>query len=142
MAAQVLSQAIRRDKEQQLLWVGHAYRAAIEAYVKKRGAYPTNLEALLGGPSGVLHERYLRQAYPDPITGSRQWNLIKAPSGGIMGVSSVSKKSPIKVARFDESDTDFETASTYADWKFVYDPATEKTEKSDKNSGSAKPPPR
>ena len=51
MAAQVLSQSIRRDKEQQLLWVGHAYRAAIEAYVKKRGAYPTNLEALLGqGP--------------------------------------------------------------------------------------------
>ncbi|MEI6457968.1 MAG: type II secretion system protein [Pseudomonadota bacterium] len=122
LAAPVVSSAMQRDNEQQLLWVGHAYRLAIENYYRTHGRFPPDLAALLADPTGTLPAHYLRALYPDPMTGGGPWILLKGPDGGVMGVASAASKAPIKVARFDEEDVDFDKAATYADWKFVYDP--------------------
>lgn len=124
LAAKVVSQAMQRDNEQQLLWVGHAYRDGIEAYVHKHGRYPADLQALIADPTGTVPEHFLRRLYPDPMTGSAEWTLVKGQDGGVMGIASKSAKEPIKIANFDDDDIDFDKAKTYADWKFVYDPAT------------------
>ena len=86
LSAQVVSHAMQRDNEQQLLWVGHAYRTAIEAYLKKHGRYPADLRALLGDPTGTVPEHFLRALYPDPMTHDPDWTLVKGPDGGVMGV--------------------------------------------------------
>ncbi len=66
-------------------------------------------------------ERYLRQLYPDPMTG-KEWGIVKAPTGGILGVYSLSDDKPFKTAGFKARDRAFEGAQKYSDWKFVYTP--------------------
>jgi type II secretory pathway pseudopilin PulG len=122
LAAPVVSTALRRDNETQLLWVGHAYREAIGRYYHHHGRFPVDLPALLADPTGTVPEHYLRTLYPDPMTTDTPWVLQKAPDGGVMGIASGSTKVPIKVARFEEEDVDFDKAATYADWRFIYDP--------------------
>jgi type II secretory pathway pseudopilin PulG len=112
-----------REKEAQLMYVGNQYRRAIERYyLSGPKRYPTTLEDLLKDARMPTTQRYLRQLYPDPITGSAQWAIVKAPDGGIMGVYSRSEAEPIKKANFKLSQRDFEVAKTYADWKFIYAP--------------------
>jgi type II secretory pathway pseudopilin PulG len=112
-----------REKEAQLMYVGNQYRRAIERYyLSGPKRYPTTLEDLLKDARMPTTQRYLRQLYPDPITGSAQWAIVKAPDGGIMGVYSRSEAEPIKKANFKLSERDFGVAKTYADWKFIYAP--------------------
>ena len=121
-AGQVYRTTVLRDREAELLWIGRQYRLAIEGYYKNRDMrYPRTLEDLLKDPREPSVRRYLRKRYPDPITGSDEWGLVKAPDGGIMGVYSRSAEQPVKVAGFMLADR-FEGAATYADWKFVYTP--------------------
>jgi type II secretory pathway pseudopilin PulG len=124
-AGQVSSAAIQREREAQLLWVGHQYRAAIGRYHRQRRAYPQTLEELLGPAdrSAPLLVRFLRRLYPDPMGNGAEWVLIQAPGSGIMGVASSSKRAPFKTAGFDLADEEFEKAATYADWQFTYLPA-------------------
>lgn len=58
--------------------------------------------------------------YPDPITGKTEWGIVQAPTGGIMGIYSLSEEKPIKLANFEVKDKEFEVKEKYADWKFVY----------------------
>jgi hypothetical protein len=103
--------------------VGHEYRAAIARYWNARRAYPQALQELLGGPpDSPLKIRYIRQLYPDPMTNAVDWVLVPAPSGGIMGVASSSKRAPLKTANFDPVDQAFVEASTYNDWQFTFLP--------------------
>lgn len=85
----------RRDAEQRLLEVGGSYRQAIASYLNSSPAgdrrYPAALTDLLRDPRDPGVRRHLRQLYPDPITGSREWGLVAAPGGGIMGVQSVER---------------------------------------------------
>lgn len=115
--------AAQREKEAELLYVGHQYRRAIEQYVRSGGGlYPRNLQDLIKDPRSISPRRHLRKLYPDPITGSTEWKIVKAPDGGIMGVHSPSEEVPLKVSRFKPRDRDFEGAKKYSDWKFVYAP--------------------
>ncbi|MCP5247558.1 MAG: type II secretion system protein [Candidatus Accumulibacter sp.] len=113
----------RRDAEQRLLEVGGSYRQAIASYLNSSPAgdrrYPAALTDLLRDPRDPGVRRHLRQLYPDPITGSREWGLVAAPGGGIMGVHSRSKGQPIKIAEFDPENASFEGAASYSDWLFV-----------------------
>jgi len=68
--------------------------------------------------------RYLRRRYPDPITGSDEWGIVKAADGGIMGIYSLSDAQPLKIAGFRIADAAFDSAAKYSDWKFVYQPGT------------------
>jgi type II secretory pathway pseudopilin PulG len=120
-AGEVAATAAQRDREAQLLWVGHEYRAAIQRYWSRKRAYPQALADLLGpsadGPAPV---RCLRRLYPDPMTSAVDWVLLPAPGGGIMGVASSSRRAPLKTAHFDEIDQGFAEAKTYADWQFAF----------------------
>jgi type II secretory pathway pseudopilin PulG len=120
-AGEVAATSARREREAQLLWVGHQYQAAIASYWNQRRTYPQALVDLLGaGPDAPVQVRYLRRLYPDPMTNAVDWVLVQAPNGGIMGVASNSRRAPLKTGRFNEADKDFADASTYGDWKFTF----------------------
>jgi type II secretory pathway pseudopilin PulG len=122
-AGEVASTAARREREAQLLWVGHEYRAAIGRYWRQRRAYPRTLQELLGaGADTPVQVRYLRRLYPDPMTSAVDWVLLPAPDGGVMGVASRSRRAPLKTGRFDELDQDFADATAYGDWQFTFPP--------------------
>ncbi len=123
-AGEVAATAGQREREAQLLWVGHEYRAAIGRYWSRRRAYPHALEELLGSaPDAPVPVRYIRRLYPDPMTNGVDWVLVTAPNGGgIMGVASSSKRAPLKTAHFDDADQGFEDAKTYGDWPFTFAP--------------------
>ncbi len=122
-AGEVAATAAQRERETQLLWVGNEYRMAIARYWRHKRVFPQTLEELLGAaPDAPVQVRYLRRLYPDPMTNAVDWVLLPAPSGGIMGVASSSKRAPFKTAHFDDADKDFEKASTYGDWQFTFRP--------------------
>jgi type II secretory pathway pseudopilin PulG len=122
-AGEVVATATQRERETQLLWVGHEYRAAIGRYWIRRRGYPQTLEELLGSaPDDPVQVRYIRRLYPDPMTNAVDWIILPAPNGGIMGVASSSKRAPLKTAHFDDLDLSFKDASVYGDWQFTFLP--------------------
>jgi type II secretory pathway pseudopilin PulG len=120
--AELWSHARQREKEAELLWIGNQFKEAIGLYYQRSpGAvkrYPEKLEDLLEDHRFVSTQRYLRRIYADPMTGKTEWTLIAAPNGGIMGVRSPSIGKSIRT---------MESASTYADWTFIYEPFTAQT---------------
>lgn len=86
--------SIRREKEKELLFIGHQFRLAIKNYyLSGTGAvkqYPTSLTDLLKDTRYPTTRRYLRHIYIDPMTGTNEWGLVKGPGNGIMGVYSLS----------------------------------------------------
>jgi type II secretory pathway pseudopilin PulG len=115
-----------REKEAELLYVGNQYRKAIERYyLSGPRQFPREFSDLLKDPRRPGTERYLRQLYPDPLTGKAQWGIVKGPDGGIMGVHSLAEGKPLKTAGFRIRDRDFEVAAKYSDWRFVYTPTAQ-----------------
>ena len=124
LVGQVWHTAMQREKEKELLFVGDQFRTAIIKYyegspggVKK---FPTSLEELLDDRRYPATKRHLRKVYRDPMTGEARWGLVESPTGGIMGVYSLSKSAPRKIAGFRDRDEAFTDATSYADWKFGY----------------------
>lgn len=114
--------AAQREREQELLFIGAQFQQAIALYYYRspEGAnvYPQHLEDLLQDSRFPTVERYLRRMYRDPITGGRDWGLVVAPEGGIMGVYSLSQQKPMRTLGLDAA----EGAPTYQDWKFIVRP--------------------
>jgi type II secretory pathway pseudopilin PulG len=126
LAGEVWHTSVMREREAQLLYVGNQYRRAIERYyVGGLNQFPRSLEDLLRDPRKPGIERYLRKLYDDPVTGKREWGIVKAPDGGIMGVYSQSEDKPIKTSGFALANRDFDGAAKYSDWKFVYNLAAQ-----------------
>ena len=122
LTGEVWHTAAMREKEAELLYVGNQYRKAIERYyLSGPRQYPRALSDLLKDPRRPGTERYLRQLYADPITG-KEWGIVKAPDGGIMGVYSLSENAPLKVAGLALRQAGFAAASSYRDWQFVHIP--------------------
>jgi len=112
---------VQREREAQLLWVGHAYRTAIASYYAYGHRFPTTLQDLITDERSPVPKHHLRRLYPDPITGVADWTLILTPNQtGILGVASSSQVAPIKRNGFDLIDALFKGAEHYSDWKFVY----------------------
>jgi type II secretory pathway pseudopilin PulG len=129
VAGQVAATTAQRDREKQLLVVGHAYRNAIRRYVALNRHYPATLAELVESTSaGPQPAHYLRRLYPDPMTRGADWVLLPALGGGIVGVASSSNRVPLKHAGFDDADFGFEDAKTYADWTFIYDPRLQQSQ--------------
>ena len=123
MVGRVWSTTQQREREAQLIWVGDQYRMAIATYFAFGHHYPTTLEALLADDRSPVPKRYLRQLYPDPMTGQADWTLLYTPDGvSIIGVASSSQLTPIKRKGFSVVDESFEDADCYCGWKFIYRP--------------------
>jgi type II secretory pathway pseudopilin PulG len=114
----------QRERETQLLFVGHAFRMAISSYYASGHRFPNALEDLLQDERFPIPKRHLRRLYPDPITGQTDWTLVLTPDGnGIMGIASSSTRAPFKRAGFDPVDDAFKDADCYCSWQFVYYPS-------------------
>lgn len=115
----------KRHAEEELIYVGGQYIKAFNEYDANTpnghpNPAPQKLEDLLKDPRQAGIKRYLRQLYPDPLTGKMDWQLIAAPGGGIMGVKSASCAPTIK-RHFTEIDWQFLHGKTrYCDWVFAY----------------------
>lgn len=113
----------RRDKEVELIFIGHQFRNAIGRYYSASGAgYPRELQNLLDDDRSPMPRHFLRQIYRDPMTGAANWRLIRSIDGGIMGVASSSQLNSIKRAHFALEDASFEGLECYCDWQFTYEP--------------------
>lgn len=123
-ASQIWHSVMQREKEQELLFIGHQFRAAIgQYYAKSGGRYPPSLDALLElSDLGVKKVRFLRKLYKDPMTGESDWGLVVGVDKKITGIYSLSEEKPYKTTGFINADAELELAKTYSDWKFVYMP--------------------
>lgn len=122
-AGEVWYMTLKREKEQELLFVGDQFRRALNLYSQHTPGnaphYPKSLEELLKDPRYPGVTRYLRKIYPDPITGSAKWGLLKGPAGEIYGVYSLSEEEPVKKSGFSLADQKFEGRKKYSDWVFM-----------------------
>ena len=65
-----------REREEELLFRGRQYVEAVRLYASKNpGGYPDSIDEL-------VKERFLRKAYPDPMTKNGEWNVILLPELG------------------------------------------------------------
>lgn len=128
MAGSVWSTAQRRENERELLFVGRQYQLAIEHYRSRSTGgvpqYPGSLDDLLLDPRAPRVQRDLRQRYPDPVTHTREWGVIRLPDGGIVGVHSLSDRSPLK-RNWNDAGVAFPQAKRYSDWRFIAPSAVE-----------------
>ena len=124
LVGEVWNTAVKRERERELLFVGDQYRQAIGRYYESSPGvkqYPRQLEDLLEDKRFPVVKRYLRRNYLDPMTGKGDWGLVMQ-GDQILGVYSLSKDKPIKVANFQLADSFFADSTSYSDWRFVYAP--------------------
>jgi type II secretory pathway pseudopilin PulG len=124
IAAEVYTTSATRDREKQLLFIGHQFRDAIERYhaAQVGGSnheYPARLEQLLRDDRFPNVHRHLRRLYVDPMTGKADWAVVQV-AGRIAGVHSLSDATPIKQGNFDPDDAGFEGKQKYSAWVFTY----------------------
>lgn len=122
---QVGELARRRAAEAELLFVGKQYVKAFLEYElftpEGNGSRaPGRLEDLLRDPRQPGVRRYLREVYADPVTGKADWQLVRAPGGGIMGVRSASCAETIKRSFPDGDFMYLNGQKRYCDWTFAY----------------------
>lgn len=122
VAARQWKTMVQRELEADLLTKGIEIQNALALYsttmkagrVMSGEIYPQTLADLTRLP-----KPFLRKVYLDPISHG-EWDLVRAPTGGIMGVRSKSKGKPIKQRDFPLAVRHFEGRPTYADWIFQY----------------------
>lgn len=148
-ASEIWHSVMQREKEQELLFIGHQFRAAIgKYYVQSGNRYPENLEALLESNdlgvtgAGAKKSRFLRKLYQDPMTNESHWGLVAGPDKRVQGVYSLSEEKPFKTTGFINADADLELAEKYSDWKFVYKPVRAQAAPGGMVNGIARPEPR
>ncbi len=124
-AAELWVTTLRREREEQLLFVGDQYRRAIRSYWRMspgRHAYPPSIAVLLADDRFPVPVHHLRRAYRDPMTESGEFEPI-VQANAIVGVRSTSTDQPIKQAGFRAPYQDFQGADIYARWQFVFLPS-------------------
>lgn len=122
MAAELWQTTAQREKEAELLFIGHQFRLALQQYRDSDegdGTLPTKLEDLLQDTRSDGVRRYLRKVYLDPMTGNANWGLVLDEDGGIRGVYSQSAAIPLKTTGFSKDDALFANKQSYKDWRFI-----------------------
>jgi type II secretory pathway pseudopilin PulG len=117
----------QREREAELLFIGHAYETAITAYYEAGRQLPQALNDLVEDKRWPKPRHFLRRLYADPMTGQTDWTLIRNDStsnSGITGIASSSAAEPIKKHGFRDDEELFAEAQSYGDWKFVFTPRT------------------
>jgi len=122
VAARQWKMMVQRELEADLLAKGVEIQNALALYSANRKAgkvmpgefYPQTLADLTRLP-----KPFRRKVYGDPI-GHGEWELVRAPTGGIMGVRSKSRGRPIRQHNFPLAVRHFEGKQTYYDWVFQF----------------------
>lgn len=122
VAARQWKTMVQRELEADLLAKGIEIQVALALYSASAKAgrvlpgevYPQTLAELTRPP-----KPFLRKVYLDPV-GRGEWELLRAPTGGIMGVRSKSRQKPIKQGNFPLAVRHFEGKPTYYDWVFQH----------------------
>lgn len=122
VAARQWKTMVQRELEADLLAKGIEIQNALALYSasKKAGrvmpgeVYPQTLADLTRLP-----KPFLRKVYGDPV-GHGEWEVVRARSGGIMGVRSRSRSRPIRQSNFPLAVRHFEGKPTYYDWVFQF----------------------
>lgn len=114
----------RREREEQLLFIGREFSHALAAYHDATPdgqppppSWPRKLEDLVEDRRLPMVRRHLRRIYVDPMTGTTEWGLVKA-GADIVAIHSLSAAPPLKQAGFRAGQEDFAGAQTYAQWIF------------------------
>lgn len=122
VGAEVWATTMQREREEQLLFVGDEYRRAITSYYQmtpnRVKVFPRSLNDLIMDDRFPTRVQHLRRLYPDPITDSADWGLVKEGEA-ITGVHSLSEAPTLKKAGFSKPYREFELAKTYDQWRFV-----------------------
>jgi type II secretory pathway pseudopilin PulG len=71
----------QREREEELLSRGNEYARAIATYHIRFNRYPMKIDDLVKGMNGM---KFLRHAYPDPMTRSGKWRYIHANAAGVV----------------------------------------------------------
>lgn len=112
----------QRDDEEELLFIGEQYRAAIESYWRSSPGgvrqFPTRLEDLLADNRFPTPKRHLRKLYHDPVAPELPWAEIRL-GRAIVGVHSQSEAEPFRRSGFTLRQARFAEAQRYADWNFT-----------------------
>jgi len=113
---------VQRELEADLLAKGIEIQNALAFYsatikagrVMPGEVYPQTLVDLTRLP-----KPFLRKVYLDPM-GHGEWEYLRAPTGGIMGVRSKSLAKPFRQRDFPSAVRHFEGRATYHDWVFQH----------------------
>ncbi|MBT9463071.1 type II secretion system protein [Hydrogenophaga sp.] len=123
-AGQVWHTAAQREKEAQLLFVGHQFRLALASYRDRSPEGSPNTPATLDDllqdkrfPKPVPH---LRRLWRDPMTNSTDWVLVK-PGGRITGVHTRHEGEPLRHVH-EPRDASLSGTTAYSQWVFVAEP--------------------
>ena len=113
---------VQRELEADLLYKGIEIQNALALYsatmkagrVTATEVYPQSLAELTRLP-----KPYLRKAYADPMSHG-DWEYLRSPTGGIMGVRSKSRGTPFKKHDFPQVVRHLEGRATYHEWVFQH----------------------
>ena len=121
-AAKQWKAMVQRELEADLLSKGIEIQNALALYsaTMKAGRvmpgeiYPQSLADLTRLP-----KPYLRKAYGEPMA-HQDWEYLRAPTGGIMGVRSKSRATPFRKHDFPLAVRHFDGKASYHDWLFQH----------------------
>lgn len=122
VAAKQWKVMVQRELEADLLAKGIEIQDALALYSATRKAgrvmpgevYPQSLVELTRLP-----KPFLRKAYTDPMSHG-DWEYLRSPTGGIMGVRSKSRGKPFKKQDFPQSVRHLAGRKSYYDWVFQH----------------------
>ena len=122
VAAKQWKVIVQRELEADLLSKGIEIQNALALYsatmkagrVTTAEVYPQSLAELTRLP-----KPFLRKVYADPISHG-DWEYLKSPTGGIMGVRSKSRGTPFKKHDFPQAVRHLDGRSSYYEWIFQH----------------------
>lgn len=119
-AGRVWHQAAQRERETELLFIGHQFRQALTSYHDRTPvgtpAFPQTLEELLEDRRFPVPQRHLRTIYRDPMTGATDWVLVRE-AGRIVGLHSRSQQPALR-SSFHGRDAVFRDTVRHDEWVF------------------------
>ncbi|MDP1658306.1 MAG: hypothetical protein Q8L73_03015 [Methylotenera sp.] len=118
---------VKREKEQDWLFIGKQYQRAIASYYHQSPdgikTLPTKIDALILDKRFIAPMRHLRKVYGDPLNNQQDWGLIKNQEDQITGVYSQSQEPILSTRIISEYLENLgDQAENYANIKFVFKP--------------------
>ena len=121
-AAKQWKAIVQREREADLLAKGIEIQNALALYsatIKAGRVMPGEVYPQALADLTRLPKPFLRKVYLDPME-SGEWEYLRAPTGGIMGVRSKSRARPFRQRNFPLAVRHFEGRATYRDWVFQH----------------------